>query len=231
MNKRFNNKNQMFRSVEKVWDNNRQIWESSPVFTDVYNEVTGLVRQINPVNIAATVSTSGITDDKNSLKAELAEEDYRIASAIYFYASRTGNATLRAKVDYTENDLGDARQDNLVKMTKNIADTAEEYLSELAPQGIVAEDIEALRLLADRYEKAIPEGRATVADRMVSGEKLAELIAQTEDLLKHQADRLMEQYRKPNPDFYNAYFNARIVIDYGTRHEKKEEPNRPLPEK
>lgn len=36
-------------------------------------------------------------------------------------------------------------------------------------------------------------------------------------------DGLVENYRRKNPEFWNAYFSARKLVNYGIRHEKKDD--------
>lgn len=51
------------------------------------------------------------------------------------------------------------------------------------------------------------------------------LFAQVDQLLKRQIDKLAVSLESTDPDFYEGYKNARIIIDYGTRHEQTaEEP-------
>ena len=38
-------------------------------------------------------------------------------------------------------------------------------------------------------------------------------------VLKDRLDKLMEQFKKEQSKFYRQYFNARIIVDLGVRHE------------
>jgi hypothetical protein len=49
------------------------------------------------------------------------------------------------------------------------------------------------------------------------------LFQKADRLLKKRLDKMMVRYQTTDPDFYKSYLNARIIVDYGIRHEKKEE--------
>ena len=52
---------------------------------------------------------------------------------------------------------------------------------------------------------------------------MLQLLKETDKILKEQLDKLMTQFKISNPEFYQHYFNARMIIDLGIRHKKIEE--------
>jgi hypothetical protein len=49
-------------------------------------------------------------------------------------------------------------------------------------------------------------------------------------MCRNEIDKMMTVFRKSNPDFYNGYFTARIVIDRSaTRPAKTPEPSAAAP--
>lgn len=83
-------------------------------------------------------------------------------------------------------------------------------------------------LLPENYSLSML--RVSVSERKAAHEKLAKLFAQTDALLKNQLDRLMVRFRETEPELYATYQNARRIIPYGVRHEKKKEPENQVPE-
>lgn len=220
MNKRLNNKVQMYQATETVCTQYGNAWSGNSAFTGAYTEFTTLVAGITGTLSAASAATNGITSDKATLHGALAEELYIVSSAVYAYASRTNNLTLRQTVDFAEADLDNIRQTDLLRIAGEVIAVAGQYIKDLVSYNITQTDVDALQQLATRYETAVPEPRAAVTVRMAAGDKLTGLVAQADDLLKNQMDRLVEPYRRTAPDFYNAYQNARYIVNYGTRHEK-----------
>jgi hypothetical protein len=68
-----------------------------------------------------------------------------------------------------------------------------------------------------------PQPRETISVRVSAKIKLNKLIRTNSTLLKEELDGLVDIYRRKNPDFWNAYFTARKLVNYGVRHEKKED--------
>ena len=50
-----------------------------------------------------------------------------------------------------------------------------------------------------------------------------QLFEEADRVLSEELDPMMEIYSTDERDFYNAYNNARVIIDLGYSHSKKEE--------
>jgi hypothetical protein len=61
--------------------------------------------------------------------------------------------------------------------------------------------------------------RAGVANRMAQTQSLPELINDANDILRNQLDRMVNLFRRSNPDFVAAYRGARVVVDRAATHE------------
>jgi hypothetical protein len=220
MEKRLNNKLTMYRAAYAVLQKYSGIWQPVPVMVTLSDELKTAIESIETLSKQASESTVGVTESKNQLWEKLIKESYIITSALTAYAARTGNAELKNKVNYTESDLVNSRQNQLLDDVEKIYALAAENISKLADYGIVAAELESIRVNIDSFRQSMPGSRSTIANRKVSGQSLRELFAQTDNILNEQLDRMMEKYTKVNPAFYEEYKVARTIVDYGLRHEK-----------
>ena len=223
MNKRFSNKKQMLSATAKVLDDNRSKWVDSPIMLPLYNQLTAYINVISEIDSDASVTSTGITTDIRSVHDQLADETNHVSSAVYAYAYSKSNFTLLAVVDHSETEYHEARQSNLEKMSGDVLRVALENLTELEPYGITSANTDQLTALRESYKTTAPGTRTTISGRAASADMLADLFATATELLEHQIDPMMVVFRRNYPDFYAAYINARKIVNYGTRHNKKDD--------
>jgi hypothetical protein len=148
---------------------------------------------------------------------------FKMASGLTAFASRNGNIELKSKIDYSEAELIDLRQNKLLEAANEIYALALMHQSAIIPFGIEPTDLEQLKGLIEQFRLNIPEARNVVGSRQSAGKSMRQLFSQSDMLLEDQLDRMIEKYRSSNPDFYEEYKIARMIVDYGIRHEKKKE--------
>lgn len=76
------------------------------------------------------------------------------------------------------------------------------------------------------FKEAIPQKRVATSTSKVSTENIGDVINSLHTLLKEELDALMLLLEEDQPDFYKAYKNARIIVDYngGGKSEPEETP-------
>jgi len=230
MKKNFNNKIRMFWTVLAVLLEYEIVWKTLSVFQEIYDEFNAFLKDIESTAIVAGVTTEGATIEKNTVKGELAVEVFRICSALSTFAVRTNNPKLKAKVNFSETKLKRMAQPKLLSKAREVKALMEENMTAIAGYGIKPADHDLLVIQIDKYAAEIPAPKVTSGERKAANEKLKALFSDTTKLQDQQMDKLMEYFRKVNPDFYNAYWHARDIVAFGTRHEKKPEVPK-VPEK
>ena len=74
----------------------------------------------------------------------------------------------------------------------------------------------------------LPSYRVSVSGRKAENIYLKSLLKSGTLIIKEQISRMMTRYKSAKPNFYTAYLNATKVVNYGTRHEKPEDPAKPV---
>lgn len=224
MLKRFENKLLMFLAVLRFMKQNQEKWESSPAITALMGELEILVSEIETTRQVADMDRTGITAQKNEQQEMVIEKAYELLSAVFAMASQTNNKELAGKVDFTESDLQNSRGSDLVATGRSIAAIVREHLRDLGDYEITEADIAELEEKIAQFSENLPSNRISVGERKAANEKLKELFGNGNILLEDRLDRLMVKFKSGNPEFFTAYENARIIVDYGIRHNKEDEP-------
>jgi hypothetical protein len=223
MLKKLRNKLRMFKAVWQVLTTFRPVWETNVGFTEVTADLDGLLGDIDEARGQAGTNNSGITEDKNIMRDDLTDAIMELSGPFATMATRAGNNELKARVVFTDSGLDGLTEEELAKTGTSIAQLAVQHRDGLARYGVTPDEVASLMELATRYSAKIAEPREKTSLRVAAGDKLTVLFKETTQLLKDQLDGMVDKYRRTNPDFWNAYFNARKIVDYGIRHEDDED--------
>ena len=223
MLKRFENKLRMFNTVWQVIKKFKTLWENNNGFNDVVSDYEKGINAINETRKITDGDATGITTDKIEMQDQLMDSIMEISGPFGTVAIRTGNNELKKQVYFTDSYLDDLTEAELANTGIMLAEMAAGYTDQLSNFGIGNDDIAQLKDIAEKYKNKIAEPRAKISERVAANEKLAQLFSQYSLLLKDQLDGMVDKYRRSNPEFWSEYFAARKIVDYGIRHEKKDE--------
>lgn len=209
----------MIKAVLALLTSNLKVWEMIPDVVSDVDELKLTVGEIETTQLLTSTELTGQSDEKETVQEKLIQMILSIASALAARADRVSNEVLAAKVNFSESALSRQRDQQQVVTGRRIAMLAEEQLEGLTSSGITIDQVNALRELTDQFEALLPVNRISVAERKAANARLKSLFKQADKLLKNRLDRMMVRYETEDPAFYAAYLNARMILDYGTRHE------------
>jgi hypothetical protein len=227
MDKRFENKMTMLKTILSLLQLNESIWSDSAPLAAAIEELAGLIAQIEEIQQMTGEDNSGLSASKKLEKDALIKRAFELTSIIFAMATRNKDQVLLAKVDFPISDLMHLRESELATRSKNILELGRSNLPQITTFGTSEEKLNALDEQIAHYKLSIPARRVSVSELKAANKKLKELLKQAIELVTDQIDRMLVQFETINPDFYNAYLNARKVVDYGIRHEKPEDPENP----
>jgi len=224
MQKRLENKLTMLKAVLSFLKQNHSMWENSPVMVELVNKLEVLIGEIESIRLVIDSDITGITAEKMAQQVALIDKSYELSSILYAMASSTENRILQGKVDYSETELQKTRGGDLISISVSIAELVRENLPALMPYSLTEADVIKLEELIDNYTENLPTHRVSVAERKSAIERLKVAFTKVDILIYEQLDHMMVRYRNTFPDLYATYINARMIVKYGTRHEKVEKP-------
>jgi len=220
MDKRFENKMIMLKAILSLLKQNETIWNASEPLVTAINELEGLIAQIEAIQQLTGEDNSGLSTTKKLQKDALVKRAFELASILFAMATRNKDQVLLAKVDFPISELQHLRDGELASKCKNILDLGRANLPQISGYGTSEEKLNMLDEQIVQYKISLPARRISVSELKAANQKLKEMLKQATDLVTDQIDRMLLQFESGMPDFYNAYLNARKVVDYGTRHEK-----------
>ena len=145
--------------------------------------------------------------DRRSCRAfartELEDKTLEIADQLAALAVKNGDNDLLAKAQTSKSAL-DTMQGNDLEST-------------------------ALNTARTTFQGIQTSPRELVAGCKALTQSLSELIANVRSFFRNEIDKIMTPYKKSNPDFYNGYFAARVIVNRAASHAAPKKPAPPPP--
>jgi hypothetical protein len=208
-------------AVRKVGDLNLTIIEQVPALKEAFADLGNKIREIQESRKFTETGTKGITEEKGRVSLLLAEKAMETASAIYAFATDSNSHELKGKVNYTSSDFIYCREGLLLDRSRIIYDLAQNNLEALAKYAVTAGDLSDLRGHIENFEDMLAIPRNVRGNRKDANQQLRQQFEELDHIQKERIDRIMEKLKNTYPAFYNAYKNARMIINTGARHEDK----------
>ena len=209
------NKLSMYLAVQKVCADNNSVWSGLPAFATSFSAFESKIGDIESVRLIQEQDTTGIAIDKSVLKDELADKAIEVSTAVHAYATEIGDNELLESINYSRSELLKGRDTELQSKCQIIHDKADAIVGSLGDYGIVAADLTELQGRIDDYSEIIPKPRTAISNKKTATEDLSLHFQEADGLLKDKLDKLIEQFKTSDAEFYTTYFNARLIVDLG----------------
>lgn len=150
------------------------------------------------------------------------------AGKLYSLGIQTHSTELISKYEVTISEFREDR--DVILVTKLIAmkDDVRDNLDALGPHGITRKTYEEFSDIVDKYVTAVGKRESSYAERSAALKSIDVLFNDASLVLK-TLDRLIEEYRTKNPNFFNGYKSTRGIRDLGHRYktipEATQQPN------
>jgi hypothetical protein len=217
----------MYKLVLFLCLTNSTILALFSAINDVFLKFQGMITDLESLFQQKLLLETGLSKDKNATKALLAKFAYRIGGALHSYAFNNNDATLMAKVHFTESHLRNLRDNDFIEICKGYYDLA----SVNAPN-ILGYNIDGTVLQTFTQSIALYEGKSPLpAGILKHGAMLTASIRIKDKEIKEYLENSFDKAIVNLPDTYDPlvqeYFNCRKVTDAGIRHEALETKETP----
>lgn len=145
------------------------------------------------------------------------KEYLQLYAALKSYANSTNNKELKTKANYSKSDLSQSADPVLYDIGILLINLSTPLQAELGKYFVTPEKLGEMNTLLAGFSAAIPQKRVANSVSKVSTTNIGELVSSLNILLKKEIDVLMLLFEETQPDFYRAYKNARIIVDYSGR--------------
>ncbi len=212
----------MYVRIQRVLGDNKASWSANTKFTANTVVLDENIASIAEEQKMQESDKTGIVQDKETARELLAELAFGVASGLRSFAADANNRELEQSVKFTEAGLGRLAEARLTSTCEMIHDLGMQHVAELAEYGVTSASLDALKAAIAAFKDVQPDARLAINTGSQATTNMRKLFSATSDLLKRQLDTKMVLFKKTNEDFYNAYFQARNIIEPGA-------PAKPLP--
>jgi len=194
-------------------ENNATAVAIIPTFVKGIEKVKIINQEIDDLAVIQSQDLKGITEDKNDVQQEATDYLLEFSGAIHSYAGQQGNKSLQALVDFTPTKVEHFDKKEIINACGTTLNEAHKIPSgDLANEGITSDEIA-------RFEEVFTELKGYSNTRQTAGidqtditRRITELFGQAADIKKNTLDRLIIQFQRKAPEFYNKYKAAATVI-------------------
>jgi hypothetical protein len=221
MNKNHENKLTMYLAVASVLDANAALTAAIPALSPA---IGGFLRAVNAIKEKSKefdLVATGKTVAKLEAEEFLLDELMPAVHAAFAYGNVAGETVLAEKVNVSESTIRNLRDTEIIVKANGLLDVISSAVQNLADYGVTPETVTAIRTKIDAYELALETKESSYSVRTSANQALHEAFDAADLILNTRIDPLMEQFRKKEPEFYNAYTQARWIKSLGGGHKTK----------
>jgi hypothetical protein len=228
MNQDQDNITTMFETTDKTFTQDQSVWSVMPAFVDAVDRVEEGIAAIRQKQ--ANQEPTGDTDAKQNARDAVVEQTFLIGSQLSALASKTNDPMLAAKVSLDKSALDKAAISDLLIEAKSVQGAANDNAAVLASGYLIsAAMLTTFAAAITTLDSMKDSPRTAVVNKRVQTLSLPGAIAYMRGILRNEIDKMIIAFKTSAPDFYAAYFAARVIIDRTGTHKGKASPTPPTP--
>ena len=209
------NKLSMYLAVLGVMDTFKTIWQPLTGIAEMVQRLGALTDSLKESSGVQGTPRDGIAKGKNRKQVAMINLAAEVAGDLHSYAIAQKNDNLAAQSDVQPSDLLNTPDTLVAPRCRGLWQLGMDNAAAIAHFGTMAADLLALDAAIKAYEPVVIAPReAVVMSKGVTG-SIATDIQSADALLKLELDKAMRKFKRKNPDFAEAYANARIIVDLG----------------
>ena len=205
------------------------LWQPIPGFVKLQGNLATEIAFIKTSAPKIVRRKTGSADDKQAARLAMCKAALILAGAVAAYAHDVANHELLVRVTTTLTALMSGRGQDSYDKCEDILSAATANLTVLTDNAVVQADLDDLQRLLDEFEELLPQPRVAISSAKSTGQAIDASLDRIDGILNNGLDNLMLKFEDTNPDFYNDYTNARIIIDHPGGHGNGGNPTPPAP--
>lgn len=203
----------MYESVLTVLDDFQSSWSVLPVFQGIRDDFQEKIAQLHSLDYQQRFITGQSSKLKKQIRQRAAEEALKMRGSLLAYAASAEVSVLYNAVSFAPSRL---RYGSVMETTAFISlliEKATEHLAALAPYGVDQNVLDNLIAARDAILEVSTEPRDRIVNRKSITRTIKTTVERMDKILHSQMDQLVVSLMDAAPEFYMAYFDARIVVD------------------
>jgi hypothetical protein len=213
MERKLTNRVTMFKTVDGYLDQKNSVWNGMAPFAAAVQQLKQKLVAIDTAAQKQETPVSGAAGDKAAARDELEAVLFLMCEALGVLAHTSNDHDLQALVDLSPTAIDRLNDEELGNRATNVLAKANAMKTELATMEVTQANIDELDEALQTYQAAKAKPRTAVVERMVQTETLPTLVREASNILRDQIDKLVNLFRRTNPEFVAGYKSARVVVD------------------
>ena len=136
-----------------------------------------------------------------------------LAASASVYAFENADIELEASLGYTYSDLRYSKDSETLQIARAIESELVENHALVADYMLSEENLAELHTLIEEFEASMEERGGVKSGSVAETRRLAILFRVADDLLSKKLDRFITRLKTEYPTFFDAYQNARMIVD------------------
>ena len=198
-------------------------WTGLVAFKNAHDELVANMKSIEDASETQELNMKGAALDKRFKRDAMTQKTIVMAQALFAYAEDTNDIVLREKANLSEHDLTKKRDAIVAQLCQGISNLATALGASLTDYGVTAAEITGLQSAIDNYVAVVTAPRNATTVRKGATAEINTLMKDSMKILNNRMDKLMPEYKDSAAQFYQEYFDARIVVDAAGSSRKEEE--------
>jgi len=208
----------MYQSVLGLVETNNTSASSFQGIAESVQSFKDVVLAIDSKDVEVQFASTGKAIARKEAQDKLMAILVPVQAAIYAFAEAQKDGQLKAKASTAKSDLERMRDVRLADRARGVLQLAQGNAQSLEAHGVGVATITRLEAAVQAFTKAIEKAESSVPERKAARKSQEDLIAEADAILSEKIDRYAELLREGDPQFYEAYFEARMVKNAGIRH-------------
>lgn len=218
----------MFGTTNDCMDEYSAKWEHILAIVQLKNRLQQNILALKELDLKKTSTVSNpVTLNKEQMKDLLADEIEILAGIATSYAEANDLTELKQKVKLYTKGLAKKREMEIEPNASSFLTMLRELQPQLEDYALTEEMIAKAETLRDQFAALVGAPRTVIVQGSSANNQMDVLIAETLRFLNKQLDNLMLRFKGSSPEFYNAYLQARIIVEPASQSRNKTDDESP----
>ena len=227
MNTEQTNRVTMFKTVSAYLGQHNSVWSGMPLMVTAVQQLNDIIAAMNLAAQKQETATMGAVQDKAAARDALEDVLFLMCEALGVLGHTGSDRELSALVDLSPSKLAQMSAEELSNRATSVLAQATARTQDLAALNVTATNVTELSQALQDFNGSKEQPRTSTAQQMAQTQSLSSLVSDGSGVLRNQTDKLVNLFRRSNPEFVAGYRGARVIVDRAATHKTKKKDDTP----
>ena len=230
MDREQTNRVTMYKTVSAYMGENTSVWSVMPRMVTAVQHLNDNCAAIDVAAQQQETAIMGASQDKAAARTALEDVLFLMCEALGVLGDTENDNNLSALADLSLSKLHQMGAEELTNRATNVLAQATARAQDLVAFNVTPANINELSQKLENFSAAKEQPRTAMANKTVHTGSLASLLSDTSGLLRNEMDRMVNLFRRTNPEFVAGYRAARVIVDRRASRKTKKKTEPPPPD-